>query len=30
MDKDRLKGVSRQITGSIKEGIGKVTGDPEA
>lgn len=27
MDKDRLKGVSRQVSGSIKEAVGKVTGD---
>ena len=27
MDDDRLKGVGKQVTGSIKEGVGKVTGD---
>ena len=27
MDEDRLKGVGKQVTGSIKEAIGKVTGD---
>ena len=29
MDKDRVKGAKNQATGSIKEAIGKVTGDPE-
>ncbi len=27
MDEDRLKGIGKQVTGSIKEAIGKVTGD---
>jgi uncharacterized protein YjbJ (UPF0337 family) len=27
MDKDRIEGVAKQVTGSIKEAIGKVTGD---
>ncbi len=27
MDEDRLKGVAKQVTGSIKEAIGKLTGD---
>lgn len=27
MDEDRLKGTGKQVTGSIKEAIGKVTGD---
>ena len=27
MDEDRLKGMGKQVTGSIKEAIGKVTGD---
>ena len=27
MDEDRLKGVGKQVTGSIKEAIGKLTGD---
>ena len=27
MDEDRLKGVGKQVTGSIKEAVGKVTGD---
>ena len=29
MDEDRLKGMGRQATGSIKEAIGKVTGDKQ-
>jgi uncharacterized protein YjbJ (UPF0337 family) len=27
MDKDRIKGAGRQIKGSVKEAIGKVTGN---
>ena len=27
MDKDRVKGAKNQATGSVKEAIGKVTGD---
>jgi uncharacterized protein YjbJ (UPF0337 family) len=27
MDKDRIKGAGKQVKGSIKEAIGKVTGD---
>jgi uncharacterized protein YjbJ (UPF0337 family) len=27
MDKDRIEGVAKQVTGAIKEAIGKVTGD---
>jgi uncharacterized protein YjbJ (UPF0337 family) len=27
MDKDRIQGIGRQIKGSIKEGIGRLTGD---
>ena len=27
MDKDRIAGAARQVKGSIKEAIGKVTGD---
>ena len=27
MDKDRVEGVGKKITGSIKEAAGKVTGD---
>jgi uncharacterized protein YjbJ (UPF0337 family) len=27
MDKDRIEGVAKQVKGSIKEAIGKVTGD---
>ncbi len=27
MDKDRIKGSAQQAKGSIKEGLGKVTGD---
>lgn len=30
MDEDRLKGIGKQVTGSIKEAIGKVTGDTKA
>ncbi|WP_428487499.1 CsbD family protein [Rhodopila sp.] len=29
MDKDRLKGAGRQVSGSIKEAVGKVTGNTE-
>ena len=27
MDEDRLKGIGKQVSGSIKEAVGKVTGD---
>ncbi len=27
MDKDRVRGAARQVKGSVKEAIGKVTGD---
>ncbi|MFL5251319.1 MAG: CsbD family protein [Rhodopila sp.] len=27
MDKDRVEGVGHQVKGSLKEGVGKVTGD---
>ena len=27
MDKDRVDGVGKKVTGSVKEAIGKVTGD---
>lgn len=27
MDKDRAEGIGKKITGSVKEAIGKVTGD---
>ncbi len=27
MDKDRLEGIGKKVTGSIKEAAGKVTGD---
>ena len=27
MDKDRVDGIGKKVTGSIKEAIGKVTGD---
>ncbi len=27
MDKDRLEGMGKKVTGSIKETVGKVTGD---
>ncbi len=27
MDKDRLEGVGKKVSGSIKEAVGKVTGD---
>ena len=29
MDKDRIAGATQQVEGSIKEAIGKVTGDAE-
>ena len=29
MDKDRVEGVAHQAKGSIKEGVGKVTGDKQ-
>jgi uncharacterized protein YjbJ (UPF0337 family) len=29
MDKDRIEGVAKQVKGSIKEAIGKVTGDTQ-
>ena len=29
MDKDRAEGIGKQVKGSIKEAIGKVTGDSE-
>ena len=27
MDKDRINGMGKKVTGSVKEAIGKVTGD---
>jgi uncharacterized protein YjbJ (UPF0337 family) len=27
MDKDRIEGAAKQVTGTIKEAIGKLTGD---
>jgi uncharacterized protein YjbJ (UPF0337 family) len=27
MDKDRVKGIGKQMKGTVKEGAGKVTGD---
>ena len=27
MDKERVKGVGKQVSGSLKEAVGKVTGD---
>ncbi len=27
MDKDRVEGIGKKVTGSVKEAIGKVTGD---
>jgi uncharacterized protein YjbJ (UPF0337 family) len=27
MDKDRMEGTGKQVKGSLKEGIGKMTGD---
>ena len=29
MDKDRIEGVAQQVKGTIKEAIGKVTGDAQ-
>ena len=29
MDKDRIEGAAKQVKGSIKEAIGKVTGDTQ-
>ena len=29
MDKDRVEGAAKQVKGSIKEAIGKVTGDTQ-
>ena len=29
MDKDRIEGAAKQVKGSVKEAIGKVTGDPK-
>ncbi len=29
MDKDRIKGTAKEVTGSIKEAAGKITGDSE-
>jgi uncharacterized protein YjbJ (UPF0337 family) len=29
VDKDRAKGAGEQVTGSIKEAVGKITGDTE-
>ncbi|RZA12281.1 MAG: CsbD family protein [Proteobacteria bacterium] len=29
MDKDRIKGAAEQVKGSIKEAVGKVTGNEE-
>ncbi|MDB5361827.1 MAG: CsbD family protein [Rhodospirillales bacterium] len=29
MDKDRIKGAAKEVSGSIKEAAGKVTGDRE-
>jgi uncharacterized protein YjbJ (UPF0337 family) len=29
MDKDRVGGIGKQVAGSIKEAVGKVTGDQE-
>ena len=29
MDEDRLKGTGKQISGSLKEAVGKVTGDTD-
>jgi len=30
MDKDRIEGIAKQVTGSIKETIGKITGDAKS
>ncbi len=27
MDKDRIDGVGKQVAGTVKEGVGKLTGD---
>jgi uncharacterized protein YjbJ (UPF0337 family) len=27
MDKDRIEGIAKQVGGTIKEGLGKLTGD---
>ena len=27
MDKERVKGIGKQVSGSIKEAVGKITGD---
>ncbi len=27
MDKDRIEGIAKQVTGTVKEAFGKVTGD---
>jgi uncharacterized protein YjbJ (UPF0337 family) len=27
MDKDRMEGAGHQVSGAVKEGVGKVTGD---
>jgi uncharacterized protein YjbJ (UPF0337 family) len=29
MDKDRIKGAAKEVSGSIKEAAGKITGDRE-
>jgi len=29
MDKDRIKGTAKEVSGAIKEGAGKITGDRE-
>ena len=29
MDKDRLNGIGKHVSGSLKEAVGKVTGDTE-
>ena len=29
MDKDRIKGAAKEVSGSIKEAAGKITGDHE-
>ncbi|WP_088346917.1 MULTISPECIES: CsbD family protein [Rhodomicrobium] len=29
MDKDRIKGTAQQVKGSVKDGVGKMTGDPK-
>jgi uncharacterized protein YjbJ (UPF0337 family) len=29
MDKDRIAGGAKKVTGAIKEGVGRVTGDPQ-